>query len=137
MHTSVTFQSLFLNSVRGLRQPLVLWVLSTAVLVPLFGYLGDWGAGFTYAAIPALVIAACAGPLAVAAARRRYSFPVLCGTTLMAAMFASVWACFWLIPFNLLIFVRHGHFSSISDNSLALAGVATAAFLLSFLPAES
>ncbi|WP_445329874.1 hypothetical protein [Xanthomonas arboricola] len=137
MHASATIESLFLNSVRGLRQPLMLWVLFTAMLVPLFGYLGDWAAGFSYGAIPFLVLAAFAGPLAVAAARRRYRFPLLSGTTLMAALFASAWACLWLIPFNLLIFLRHGHFLSASDNSAGLAAVATSAFLLSFLPGES
>lgn len=128
---------LFRSSVRGLHQPLLIAVLFSLLLVPLFAVVGNWIDGLMYGLIPALVLAALAGPIAVSAARRKFRAPVASVQSLVAGVFAGAWACFWLAPFNLLVFAKHGTMLSGSDNAAFAASLAVAGFSLSLLPAES
>ena len=133
----MTLDRLFRNSARGLRQPLQIAVLFSVLLVPLFAIIDNWIDGLMYGLIPALVLAALAGPIAVSASRRKFRARAMSLESLQAGMFAAVWACFWLAPFNLLVFAKHGTMLSGSDNAAFAASLATAGFLSSFLPAES
>jgi hypothetical protein len=133
---------LLASSIRGLGQPLLVGA-AFAVLIWVTAALrtGLWVASLREAlplsTAPALVLAALVGPLQASAARSKHYAPVLSLPSIGLALFAAVWAAFWVLPFNLVILAKHGIVLPLQENLAYVAVMAVAGFCFSFFPARA
>jgi hypothetical protein len=135
-------ERLLTSSIRGLWQPLLVGAVF-AVLVWVMAALrtGSWAASLREAlplsTAPALVLAALVGPLQASVVRSKHYAPVLSLPSIGLALFAAVWAAFWVLPFNLVILAKHGIVLPPQENLTYVAVMAVAGFCLSFFPARA
>ncbi len=133
---------LFYSSVRNLGQALLVGVaFALVVWVMLAMRTGFWLASLREAlplsAAPALVLAALAGPLKASDVRYTRNVPAMSSPSMGLALFASVWAAFWVLPFNLVIFAKHGIVRPLQENLMWVVFTALAGACLSFVSAKA
>ena len=136
--SQMKFKSVLLSSLVGLWRPLALGgVFVALVWVMAALQTGAWRLSLEQslvsAAAPALVLAAVTGPLHAANARARRYTPPSSLRSVGLALFAAVWAAFWVLPFNLVIFAKHGIVLPMRENLTYVAVLAAGGALLSFI----
>ena len=131
-------QSVLLSSLVGLWRPLAIGCVFVALVWVMVGVqTGAWQLSFEQgllsAAAPALVLAAITGPLQAARARSSRYTPASSLRSVGLALFAAAWAGFWVLPFNLVIFAKHGFALPVQENLTYVAGLSAGGALLSFI----
>jgi hypothetical protein len=118
----------------GVVFALIIWVFAALRT-------GVWVAALREAllrsAVLALVLAAVVGPLQASAARTPHYAPILSLPFFGLSLFAAAWAAFWVLPYNLLIFAKHGFLLPLHENLTYVAVAASTGLFLSFLPVRA
>ena len=128
---------LFFASVRATARPFFSGVVVAVVCAIILGIFKSRpldGVGLGVIAFSAM--ASISGASEAAAIRSAQRVRTLSTTSFRLAAFSGLWASFWLIPVNLLLFARNAHFLSLPEIFAGVLVWAAFGFLVSFYPVK-